>query len=96
MLAIVVEFRIKPAFIEGFERAIVANATASRETEPGCRQFDVCRDPGDPQLFFLYEVYDDAAAFEAHLRTSHFRQMEALSAVWVQSKQVHRYQRVSP
>ena len=35
MLAIVVELRIKPAFVEAFERAIVANATASRETEPG-------------------------------------------------------------
>ena len=96
MLAIVVEFRIEPAFIEGFERAIVANATASRETEPGCRQFDVCRDPADPQLFYLYELYDDAAAFDAHCRTAHFREMEALTAGWAQSKAVHRYLRASP
>jgi quinol monooxygenase YgiN len=96
MLAIVVEFRIEPAFVEAFEHAIMANATASRETEPGCRQFDVCRDPVDPQLFFLYELYDDAAAFETHLRTSHLREMEALSAAWVQTKQVHRYRRISP
>jgi (4S)-4-hydroxy-5-phosphonooxypentane-2,3-dione isomerase len=96
MLAIVVEFRIAPAFIDGFERAIVANATASREKEPGCRQFDVCRDPADPQLFFLYELYDDAAAFDAHCRTAHFLEMEALTAGWVQSKAVHRYLRASP
>ncbi len=96
MLAIVVEFRIKPDFVERFERAIVANATASRETEPGCRQFDACRDPGDPQLFFLYELYDDAAAFDAHCRTDHFLAMNALTAGWVQSKVVHRYQRISP
>jgi autoinducer 2-degrading protein len=95
MLAIVVEFRIKPAFVEAFERAIVANATTSRETEPGCRQFDVCRDPDDPQLFFLYELYDDAAAFEAHLHAPHFREMETRSAAWVQTKQVHRYRRTS-
>jgi quinol monooxygenase YgiN len=96
MLAIVVEFRIEPAFIEDFERAIVANATASREAEPGCRQFDVCRDPGDPQLFFLYELYDDAAAFDAHCRTAHFLEMDALTVGWVQSKAVHRYLRASP
>jgi len=96
MLAIVVEFRIAPGFVEAFARAIVTNATASRETEPGCRQFDVCRDPGDPQLFFLYELYDDAAAFDAHCRTAHFLEMEALTAGWVQSKAVHRYLRASP
>ena len=96
VLAIVVEFRIEPTFIEDFERAIAANATASRETEPGCRQFDVCRDPGDPQLFFLYELYDDAAAFDAHCRTGHFLAMDALTASWIRSKVVHRYLRTSP
>jgi autoinducer 2-degrading protein len=96
MLAIVVEFRIQPAFIEAFAKAIVANATASRETEPGCRQFDVCRDTADPQLFYLYELYDDAAAFDAHCRTAHFREMEALTAGWVEHKTVRRYERLAP
>ena len=96
MLAIVVEFRVAPAFVEAFASAIVANATASRETEPGCRQFDVCRDPAEPQLFFLYELYDDAAAFDAHCRTAHFREMDALTAGWVQSKAVHHYLRINP
>ena len=96
MLAIVVEFHIQPAFVDPFERAIVANATASRDTEPGCRQFDVCRDPSDPTLVFLYELYDDAAAFDAHCRSPHFLEMDALTAGWVQRKVVHRYQRISP
>jgi quinol monooxygenase YgiN len=38
---------------------------------PGCRQFDVCRDPLDPALFFLYELYDDEAAIQAHLDSPH-------------------------
>jgi autoinducer 2-degrading protein len=96
MLVIVVEFHVRPAFVDQFDRAIVANAIASRETEPGCRQFDVCRDPRDPQLFYLYELYDDAAAFDAHCRTAHFLEMDALTAGWIQSKRVHRYQRISP
>jgi (4S)-4-hydroxy-5-phosphonooxypentane-2,3-dione isomerase len=96
MLALVVEFRIKPEHIGAFEQAIVENARASRETEPGCRQFDVCRDPADAGLFFLYELYDDDAAIQAHLQTSHYLQMNQASAGWVDSKLVRRYVRAAP
>ena len=96
MLALVVEFRIKPAHIAAFERAIVDNARASRDTEPGCRQFDVCRDPADPSLFFLYELYDDEAAIEAHLQTPHYLQMNQATAGWVDAKTVRRYARATP
>jgi autoinducer 2-degrading protein len=96
MLALVVEFRIHTPHIEAFAAAISDNARASRESEPGCRQFDVCRDPADETLFFLYELYDDEAAVQAHLHSTHFLHMNALSADWVAGKQVWRYQRVFP
>ena len=96
MQALVVEFQIKPGFVRDFEAAIVDNARASRETERGCRQFDVCRDPADPQRFFLYELYDDEAAIQAHLAAPHFQQMNAATAGWVERKQVWRYTRVAP
>lgn len=96
MQALVVEFHIKPAFIDAFEAAIVENACASRGTEPGCRQFDVCRDPNDPALFFLYELYDDEAAVQAHLQTAHFLRMNEATAEWVERKKVSRYHRVAP
>ncbi|MEO8278991.1 MAG: putative quinol monooxygenase [Ideonella sp.] len=96
MLALVVEFRIKPDFIDAFAEAIVDNAKASRENEPGCRQFDVCRDTADSALFFLYELYDDEASIEAHLRSPHFLQMNATTAPWVESKTVARYSRAAP
>ena len=96
MLALVVEFRIKPEHIDAFARAIEDNARASRNTEPGCRQFDVCRDPAEPALFFLYELYDDAAAIDAHLRSADFLAMNAAPAGWVASKSVKNYTRVAP
>jgi len=96
MQAVVVEFRIKREHVEGFATAITDNARASRETEPGCRQFDVCRDPADPGVFFLYELYDDEAAFQAHLRTPHFAEMERASASWVEAKTIRKLQRASP
>jgi (4S)-4-hydroxy-5-phosphonooxypentane-2,3-dione isomerase len=96
MQALIVEFLIKPGFVDAFAAAIADNARASRETEPGCRQFDVCRDPADERLFFLYELYDDQAAIQAHLRSPHFRQLDAASAAWVERKTVRQYHRTAP
>lgn len=90
MLALLVEFRIHPPQIEAFARAIADNARASLEREPGCRRFDVCRDPADPALFLLYELYDDAAAIDAHLRSPHFLAMDAETRAWVAGKTVRR------
>ena len=96
MQALVVEFRILPEHIGAFEAAIIENARASRETEPGCRQFDVCRDPAEPSLFYLYELYDDEAAVQAHLQAPHFLAMSALTATWVDSKKIMRLRRQAP
>jgi (4S)-4-hydroxy-5-phosphonooxypentane-2,3-dione isomerase len=96
MHVLVVDFRIRAEFIESFDQALAANARDSRETEPGCRQFDVCRDPADPSLFFLYELYDDAAAVEAHLASAHFKVFAAETAPWVESKAVRNLVRTSP
>ena len=96
MLALVVEFRIRPESIDDFAVAIDENAKLSRDAEPGCRQFDVCRDPADASLFFLYELYDDEAAIQAHLKSAHFLQMNETTAGWVQSKAVRKLQRTAP
>jgi (4S)-4-hydroxy-5-phosphonooxypentane-2,3-dione isomerase len=96
MLTIVVAFHVHPAHVQAFRQAIVANAGQSLAIEAGCRQFDVCCDPDDATLCFLYELYDDEAAFQAHLQSPHYLQMSALTADWVASKQVWRYQRLHP
>jgi quinol monooxygenase YgiN len=51
---------------------MAANAEASVRNEPGCLRFDVCSVAGDPHRFVLYELYTDAAAFEAHKASPHF------------------------
>jgi quinol monooxygenase YgiN len=96
MQALVVEFRIEAAFVDDFAAAIEANARASLVREPGCRQFDVCRDAADPALFFLYELYDDEAAIAAHLRSPHFLAMDELTRGWVATKTVRRLHRSVP
>jgi (4S)-4-hydroxy-5-phosphonooxypentane-2,3-dione isomerase len=96
MLALVVEFRIKPEQIDAFAVEIAENARLSRETEPGCRQFDVCRDGAEPALFYLYELYDDEAAIQAHLASAHYQRMNTQTADWVASKAVRKLVRTAP
>jgi autoinducer 2-degrading protein len=93
---IVVDFTIKPEHVAAFRTAIVENARLSRESEPGCRQFDVCVDPKDATRIFLYELYDDEAAFQAHLRTAHFLEFDRASAPWVAAKSARALARAAP
>lgn len=94
--SLIVDFKIHPAHASAFSAAIAHNARLSIEREPGCRQFDVCRDPVDPTAFFLYELYDDEAAVTAHLNAVHFLEFDALTRDWVEHKQVRRYLRTHP
>jgi quinol monooxygenase YgiN len=48
----------------------------------------VCVDSADKASVFLYEVYDDRAAFDAHLATAHFKRFDAAVAPMVASKAV--------
>jgi autoinducer 2-degrading protein len=84
-----VELDIVPAEYEKFKVEILKNATASVK-EPGCRQFDVLFEDSDPYHVFLYEVYDDAAALEAHRATAHFKKYWAVSTPMI-AKRVARH-----
>ncbi|VUY43758.1 hypothetical protein PAKAF_01585 [Pseudomonas aeruginosa PAK] len=75
---IFIKTRLRPGCAEAFIDAIQVNAAASVSTEPGCLVFDVSRDRQDPDLVYLYEVYRDDAAYEAHTRTAHFRDSRPL------------------
>jgi len=93
---VTVGFVVKAAHVEDFRTAMIENARTSRADEPGCRQFDVCIDPARPNAVFLYERYDDRAAFEAHLASTHFKTFDALVAPWLEGKTVATYLRVDP
>ena len=88
---ITVDFRLKPGAMAQFRRLIDANAIASCHEEPGCRRFDVLAPEDEPDRVFLYEIYDDKPAFDAHLKTAHFAQFNRDSAELVLSKTVASY-----
>ena len=53
---------------------------ARSATKPGCRRFDVIEPLGEADRVMLYEIYDDRAAFEAHVQTAHFLMLRCASA----------------
>ena len=63
---------------EGQENTVLSllrlNAEASRR-EPGCVEFSVLQDVSDPRRILLYERYTDEEAFQAHRRSTHFRDL---------------------
>ena len=88
---VTVQFSIHAEHYAAFMREMVANARASREREPGCVVFDVCEDPAQPGQVFLYEIYQDAAAFEQHKRETHFLDFDRKVAPWVQHRAIKIY-----
>jgi quinol monooxygenase YgiN len=53
---------------------VIEKMTPLSRQEPGCLFYQAHRSLTDPNLFFLYEQYVDAAGYEAHMATPHFEQ----------------------
>ena len=94
MFAVVVTFQIKSGEMETFLPLMTENARSSLREEPGCHVFDVCTDPARPDEVFLYELYTDRAAFDAHLASGHFKAFDAQVADLIASKTVQTYETV--
>ena len=72
-LVIYVDFTVKQGAVERFRELIFANARHSLQDEPGCRRFDVLVSAEEPRRIVLYEIYEDAAAFDFHVTTPHYK-----------------------
>lgn len=94
MFAVVVTLQVKDGQMPEFLPAMMENARASL-AEPACQRFDVCTDPDRPNEVFLYEIYDDAAGFDAHLQTSHFKTFDAFAGPLLSAKELRTYQTVA-
>ena len=87
---------VKPDQVDRLMSMLLENAKAARETEPGCRQFDVLVDPKDRTRVMLYEVYEDEVAFQAHQQTPHFKRYIAEAIPLLQSRDRFFFRRVAP
>lgn len=88
MFVITVVFEVDPAASEVFLSRVMQQASDSLELEPGCKRFDVCTDPERPGRIFLYEIYEDADAFQTHLGRAHFKAFDTDVAPITRAKTV--------
>lgn len=76
MYVVTVTFETAPDDAAAFLARVRQQAADSLRDEPGCHRFDVCTE-ADSARVFLYEIYSDAAAFQAHLETPHYKAFNA-------------------
>jgi len=92
MFVVTVKFEAEPKHSAAFLARVSQQATDSLAGEPGCLRFDVCIDREREERVFLYEIYDDAAAFQAHLGTAHFRAFDRDAGPMLVSKAVETWE----
>ena len=86
MFVITVKFVIHEEFIEKFKQRILQQARDSLELEKECHEFDVCHDPNEGTVVFLYETYTDKDAFDVHLNSEHYKNFNEEVTPWVKEK----------
>ena len=89
-----VEYDVVPGQVENFLAALKENGAAAVK-EPGCREFNVAVSQKDPNHVLIYEVYNDAAAAEAHTATDHFKKYKAATAGMTTKREVKTYSSVA-
>jgi len=82
-----VDLVVIPSEMPKFLEAIKENA-ANAVKEPGCREFNVTVLANNPNHVFLYEVYDNEAALNAHRQTEHFKKYQATTANMIADRNV--------
>ncbi|MFC7531799.1 putative quinol monooxygenase [Actinoplanes sp. GCM10030250] len=72
------------------QEAVVLDAieklTAPSREEPGNRFYQAYRDPAEPSVFRLFEIYDDEEAYAAHGASPHFAKYALGQAIPVLAK----------
>lgn len=94
MFVVVVNWQVAPENAPIFADMLTEQARNSLRLEGACRQFDICKDRDRPGHFLLYEIYDDAPAFDLHLATPHFKAFSDKSAPLTLDKQVRTFDRL--
>jgi quinol monooxygenase YgiN len=76
MILIVVRHLIRPEYADDFPRMMGEFTVASR-AEPGTISLEWSRSTDGRAAYFLIEAFQDAAAGESHVNSSHFKEAVA-------------------
>jgi autoinducer 2-degrading protein len=88
MFVVTVEFLIHQQHESEFRETVLKQARNSVTLEADCHRFDVSIDAKDGCRVFLYELYTDEAAYQAHRQTPHYHEFSTRVADWVAQKNI--------
>jgi (4S)-4-hydroxy-5-phosphonooxypentane-2,3-dione isomerase len=91
MLVITVRFNLKSAHCANFRARVRRQAQDTLAAEKDCHRFEICSSPENAEQIFLYEIYTDEAAFQAHLNSPHFLAFKSDTQDWIESSVVERW-----
>jgi (4S)-4-hydroxy-5-phosphonooxypentane-2,3-dione isomerase len=89
-----VDIDVVPGQVDAYLAALKENGAASVH-EPGCHEFNITVSPKDPNHVFIFEVYDNTAAFEAHRATDHFKKYAAATKDMVAKRDARMFSSVA-
>ena len=81
----VAEIEIDPAQLETYTTAVKEQVEAALRLEPGVLALYTVADKQNPAHVTVFEIYADAAAYEAHLETAHFKNYKITTQAMVKS-----------
>lgn len=80
---------------EGRVREVIEKMTPISREEPGNLFYQAQVNPEQPRVFFLYEQYVDAEAYEAHKATPHFQEnVFGYILEYLETRQVATYETI--
>ena len=74
-VAFTITWEARPGEVDALLDVLDRMTAAVRANEPGTLLFRAHRSPDNDHVFFLYELFVDQSAYEAHLKTPHFQSL---------------------
>ncbi len=95
MFVVIIFHEGQPGRAKALREALLMQAITTLKNEPRCHRYDVSADPTDAASFLIYAVFDDEAAYKAHLESQHYANYAILVEPWTAAKRVLTYDLIS-
>ena len=69
----IAKIKVDPVQLEKYRLALREQMNAAIQDEPGVLSYYAVADKKDPSSITIFETYADTAAYNAHIKTPHFR-----------------------
>jgi quinol monooxygenase YgiN len=89
-----VDLDIVPAQFDAFMAAAKINGAATPH-DPGAHEFNIVLSQKEPHHVLFFEVYDNAAALDAHRQTEHFKTYQGATKDMVANRKVNQFTSVA-